>query len=484
MRHRLLAGGVSLLLILSTIAVAVPVTGSISNLAIESATLSVEDPAPGEQFSVSVTIANHDTAEAVEVTDVYIRDAGSANTHVRVEDVGTIRPGGTLSVPLSLMFDDAGTKDLRVHTRVENDSGESRSITYPLTIDVEPPDNAILAVDDVDAVAGQEEHVNVTVSNGDDRPLSNVRLELAGDAYVDNAERVTASLEAGTQVVHNYDVTFPEPGAQSMTGTITYKTADGMARSLNRSVTLDVEPARVDPELTVTPIESESGPALEVSLTEYGNAELRDIEVRALQNGTVVARTLLEDVPAEETRTATLDGTNLGAGNISVVASYTATGTKRTIQATRLYQPTASASVVLSGVEATRDGSIVTLRGDAANVGSSDVESVLVAIEPAAGVTSTSPNRDYFIGGIEASEFGTFELTANVTDATGTVPVRVTYSADGERFSQVAPVELDGAAAQTGTEEESTRDRIGLLEVAIVGFVVVLLGAALYRWRT
>ncbi|AKH97622.1 COG1361 family protein [Halanaeroarchaeum sulfurireducens] len=484
MRHRILAGGFSLLLILSAISVAVPVTGSISNLAIESATPSVEDPAPGERFSVSVTIANHDATEAVEVTDVYIRDAGSANTHVRVDDVGTIRPGGTLSVPLSLMFDDAGTKDLRVHTRVENESGDSRSITYPLTIDVEPPDNAILTVDDVDAVAGQEEHVNVTVSNGDDRSLSNVRLELTGDAVVDNAERVTASLDAGTQVVHGYDVTFPEPGRQSITGTITYKTADGMTRSINRSVTLDVAPARVDPELTVTPIESERGPALEVSLTEYGNAELRDVGVRALQNGTVVARTLLEDVPAEETRTATLDDTDLGDGNISVVASYTAAGTERTIQTSRLYQPTESASVVLSGVEATRDGSIVTLRGDAANVGSSDVESVLVAIEPVAGVTPTSPNRDYFIGGIEASEFGTFELTANVTDTTETVPVRVTYSADGERFSQVAPVELDGAAAEAGSDEESTWDRIRLLEMAIVGLVVVLLGAALYRWRT
>ncbi|WP_071932826.1 COG1361 family protein [Halodesulfurarchaeum formicicum] len=484
MRSRSVTGLLTLVLIIAAVTVAVPASGSISNLAIESATPTVEDPAPGERFSVSVTIANYDDMAAFEVTDVYIRDAGRANEHARVEDVGTVRPGGSLTVPISLSFEDSGTRDLRVHTRVENESGDHRSVSYPLTIDVEPPDEAVLRIDDIDAVAGQEEQVNVTVSNGEDRPLSNVRLELGGDAIVDNAERVTASLGAGTQAVHRYDLTFAESGSQTVTGTVTYRTADGQTRSVDRSMTVDVEPARTDPELTLTPIQSPDGPALEATLVQYGNAELRDVELRAVRNGRILARSVLDDVPATESRTATFDGATLGSGNLTVVASYTASGTDRTIEASRDYQPTDTAAITLSGVEVTREGTIVTLRGDAANVGSNDLESVRVAVEPAAGVSPSSPSRDYFIGGIEASEFGTFELTANVTDSAGSVPIRVAYSAGGEQFETREFVELDDGAGDSDAEDQSGTGGLGLLRLGIVGLVGALIGAALYRWRT
>lgn len=482
MRRRVL-GIVLAVVIAGSVGASVPVAGSVSNLAIESATLSIADPAPGERLTVSVSIANYDSSDAYEVTDVYIRDAGRAREHARVENVGTIRPGGQLTVPLSLSFDEVGTRSLTVYARVENETGAHRSVSYPLTVEIEDPDDAVLAFSDVDPVAGQAEQVNVTVSNGEDRPLTNVQLELAGEAEVTNAERVTAALQAGTQAVHDFEVTFADPGTKTLTGTLTYKTADGVTRAIERTVTVGVDPATVDPGLQVTPVESAGRPALSVSLTEYGNAELRDVEVRVVQDGTVLARALAPDVPAEGTRTVTLDGTDIEGGDLTVLATYTAAGSEQSSRTTLTYTPVEAARIVLSGVEASREGSTVTLRGDAANVGSGDLRSVQVAVEPTDGVVPVSPYRDYFIGEIEASEFGTFELTANVSSG-ATVPARITYVADGERRTQHTQIDVADALREGEETGGGGTGGLALVPIAVAGLLGALLGAGLYRWRT
>lgn len=474
--------GIVVLLGLAAIVVAIPASGAITHLAIESATPSVQDPAPGETITVSVTVANRESGTGpVDVTDIYIRNAGSASEHARVEDMGTILAGESLSVPIRLSFDELGTKRLTVHARVEDDNSTHRTVTYPLTVDVQQPDEAMLSFDDLDPVAGEAASLTVSLANGAEGPISNARLELGGDASVENPERVTAAIEAGTQTSHTYEVTFPETGIQTLEGTLSYTTAAGMDREISRTVTVDVEPTKIDPELIATATISNGTPGIRVSLSEYGNTELRDVEVLALVDGAVRTRSTLPDVPAAETQTTILDGNSVGPGDVTVQAQYTAAGTEHNTSTRLQYAPTDTTSVVLSGVDLTREAGTVIIDGDTANLGSMDVHSVLVEVVDSADVDPVAPNRDYFVGGIQKSEFGTFELTANVSDGIESVPIRVSYSADGERHSHVSPVAVDRATfdAQSG---DGTDGGLPLIPITIGGALVVLLGAALYRW--
>lgn len=134
-----------------------------------------------------------------------------------------------------------------------------------------------------------------------------------------------------------------------------------------------------------------------------------------------------------------------------------------------------------------------TIRGDASNIGGSDVESVLVSVNETAGVSPTSPNREYFVGEIEASEFGTFELTADIDSEIESVPVDVTYIVNGsdgedERVTETQQIAIDSANSSTASEAEATTTdsgQTGGLPLIPLGVVILLVvgvgGLALWR---
>ncbi|MUV59650.1 hypothetical protein, partial [Halobacterium sp. CBA1126] len=437
------------LLVASSVGAVVAVgSAAQTDVAVQSVETSVDQPAPGEPFTLTTTVANlQSSSGSVDVTDVYVRKAGSTTEYGRIENVGAIAAGQTLDVPLTVSIGSPGERRLTVHVVVRDDDGDYQRINYPLYVDVEEPDEAVVSFSTPDLVAGQESTVNASVSNGDEGVLSNVRLELAGDASVDNAERVSASIPSGSQVTHEYRVTFPEAGERTLAATLTYKTSEGVTRTVDRNVTVDVAETNVDAALTATPTSVNGTAAIEASLTEYGNVELRDVEVRAFSGGEVVARALGEDVPAEGTRTVTLDGDRIPAGEVRIEAAYTAAGERRTAERTLRYSPRAVSEISLTGVEFTRDGSTVGVSGDAANLGSADVGSVLVSVGDAEGVSAIPPNGEYFVGSVQSSEFATFEVSAAVDEGVERVPLNVSYSVNGERLSRVATVDLSQPSA-------------------------------------
>lgn len=580
-----------LILVVSSVSGAVTVASAAqTDVNISSVNASVDQPAPGEAFTLAVDVANLESSSgAVDVTDVYVRGSGT-DEYARVEDAGSIPSGGSLSIPLTVEIDEPGEKQLTVTAIVKDQDGNNHQVNYPLYVDVSEPDEAAVSVSDVDPVAGQESTVNVTVSNGDSAALSNVRLDLGGNATVEDPERVTASLEPGTQTTHSFDVMFPEAGEGALTATLTYKTEEGSTRTIQRTVTTDVDEADVDTELAAE-VGSTNG-SVRATLSQYGNVELRDVQVRAIADGDVVARAMMSNVPSEGAATVTfdesdvpagdvtitaeytaagerhtandtvtvgvdaeltaettqangtpaigvslsqngnvalrdvqvravvedetvtqatmetvrqhgiqsvtLDGSAVPAGEVTLIAEYTAAGERQTDSTTMTFSPQESAAMTLTGVEVTREGSTITLDGDAANLGSSDASSVVVSVVDDEGVTPVSPNKDYFVGGVEASEYATFELTANASMGVETVPVRINYSADGQRYSEVVEVDVSDASAAAPAEGQSGNAGSapsggppgdggggGGLPLPLIGGAVALLtvvGAA-YRWR-
>jgi len=474
----------AVLVVASVSGVAAVGSAAQTDVAVQSVSTSVDQPAPGEPFTLTASIANlQSSSGSVDVTDVYVRQSGTTDEYARIEDVGSVASGQTLDVPLTVSIGDPGPKRLTVHVVVRDSDGDTERVNYPLYVDVQEPDEAAVSFSTPELAAGQESTVNVSVSNGDDETLSNVRLDLAGDATVDNAERVTAAIASGSQVTHQYQVTFPSAGDRTLNATLSYKTSAGVTRTITRDVSVEVAESNVDASLTVSPTTANRSSALRASLTEYGNVELRDVEVRAYSGGDVVARALAADVPAEGTRSVTLDGADIPTGDVRVVASYTAAGERRSAERTLRYSPQTTAQIALTGVDFTRDGAAVGISGDTANLGSADASSVLVSVGERDGVAPVPPNAEYFVGAVESSEFATFEVTASVDEGVEQVPLTISYSVNGERHSRVTTVDLaqlpeaDSAGSGGGSSGGLPWLGIGAL------VVVVVAAAAVYRWR-
>ncbi|MFW5935099.1 MAG: hypothetical protein ACOCQL_04540 [Halolamina sp.] len=475
--------GAAAMLVLSVVAgVAVPVAAANTDVAIESVDLSVDQPAPGESFTLTTTLANLESSNgSVDVTDIYVREADSSRDLARIEDVGSIERGGTRSIPLTMSIDEPGEKRLVVNAVVRDADGDYQRVSYPLYVDVQEPDEAVLSFADLDSVAGEENQVDVTVSNGDNGALSNVRLDLHGDADVENPERVSASIGAGTQTTHSFDVTFDEAGTRELGATLTYKTEEGATRTITRNATADVESATLDPELTARATTADGSPAIRATLDEFGNVELRDVQLRAVVDDETVARTKLGDVDANGSQTGTLDGSDIPAGEVTVVADYTAAGESETTRTTLDYEPAPATEMTVTGVDASRSDGVVTVDGDAANVGGSDASSVVVSVVSGDGVTPVNPNKEYFVGAVESSEFATFELTANVSSSVSELQLRVDYTVDGERLSEDVEVDVSDAA---GSDDGSNTSAPGfsVLTAALAVALSALLASAYRRY--
>ena len=139
----------------------------------------------------------------------------------------------------------------------------------------------------------------------------------------------------------------------------------------------------------------------------------------------------------------------------------------------------------------------VSIEGDAANIGGTDVESVLLRVPETGSVSPSPPNGEYYVGGIETSEFGTYELTANIANGTDSVPVEITYITTGENRddervtkTQQIPVadSLSGVprtqqvqATATTTPPSGGGPPILLIGGVAVLVVISILGVVLWR---
>jgi cobalamin biosynthesis Mg chelatase CobN len=159
-----------------------------------------------------------------------------------------------------------------------------------------------------------------------------------------------------------------------------------------------------------------------------------------------------------------------------VELAYTRDGVRREV--TRSFRPAFGApanpgEITLTGVDAVSQGGSLELSATASNVGSTEVESVVVSTNG-----SDVGRADYFVGSVDGSDFASFTLSTSVSGNLSTVPVQVSYVVDGAERSYVTEVPVQQAAP-----EPQPSGGGGLPVVPIVGGVVVLgLLVAGYRY--
>ena len=235
--------------------------------------------------------------------------------------------------------------------------------------------------------------------------------------------------------------------------------------------------------------ESEDGPreAAEVEVTNFGNVPVSEVVVRPVAGGTELPRRSVGSLNPGESDTVTVDLSELDGSTLTATVEYRyGAGAVGTVTGTYDYAP-ASGEVRLTDVnlEFTDDGRLL-VTGNTGNVGDAEVTAVVVAVGENEYVSPTYPQRDYFVGSVESSEFAPFELTADVDARNASeIPVRVTYRTGGEERSETLTLPYDPELApedrQRGISLGGFTNGSGALLVVLLG--VVLLVPAVYLVR-
>jgi hypothetical protein len=127
----------------------------------------------------------------------------------------------------------------------------------------------------------------------------------------------------------------------------------------------------------------------------------------------------------------------------------------------------------LTDVDAVAEGGSLDLSATASNVGSERVESVVVSLPDSADVTG----REYFVGGVDGSDFSSFTISTTVDQNVTSVPVEVTYVVDGVQKTTTVDVSVEQVALQAPSES-SGGGGLPLIPIAAVVVLVIVLGVA------
>lgn len=471
------------------------VAGASVNASISDVEVSPSSPAPGETITFDTTVRNLQSSDApLEINDIAIRKAGGSGIteYERVSDLGSISPGSTLDVPLTASFSNAGTKDLRVivYGR-DRGTGENVRLKYPVQLNVQERHPQVdIAVND--SVAGVESSGHVTVANGLDSQISNVEVVVEGQGV-----EMTQGRTVKSSVAQNGSVTAPfrfrptEAGEHALTATVRYTVDGDTTRNTTRTTVIRSDPLRNSVALDTEPVGSGTDRALRVTVSNGANVPVSDVAVTAESTNASFQRVLMDNLSASTSEQVRLNATmDESRADVTVSADYElGSETERTTTETTLRS--VPGTIDLTGLDVVRQGGRLQISGSASNVGSTTAESVLVKVVDTENVTPATPNRDYFVGTVPASDFVSFDVYARADRNVTSVPLEVTYLVDDTRQTRTFEVDIDTMggvdAAQppeSGGDDES-QDQNSMLPVFVAGglALLVVVGVLVRRYR-
>jgi hypothetical protein len=342
-----------------------------------------------------------------------------------------------------------------------------------------------VAVDIAEPIEGVESNATVTVANGLDRDLRNVEVTLSGDVTVERPRRVRSTLAAGETASFPFGAVPEGSGETGVTATVEYALAGGPTRSV--STTKTVRTAALDDRVALTT--NVTGRRVVVTATNLGNVEVENLVVAGNATNATVGQTVVGTLGPEESATVSLPVRDLdGPATVEVRADYEVGDEIVTTPAERVTLRSTPGRVELTGLDVQPESGHLVVTGSASNVGLSPVDSVVVRVVESEGVTPVSPNREYFVGTIPASDFVSFDVTARVDENVSEIPLRVTYLSDGQRRVEEVSAPYREATVETPDRSDGGSGDAGgggILLPAAVGVVVVLaVGVLVYvGWR-
>ena len=469
-----------------------------ARLTVSGLTVTPDRPVAGEPVSVAVTVQNSggsDSPVSVESVTLSTQDRAILD---RASGIGSLSVGDSLDVDLVTTFAAADDYSLHVEVVAEDADNETVTVRRPLTVVVEesPPQ---LDVEFVEPVAGVENRVSVTVSNPSTTDRRNLELTLSGRGLRPIDGRATVpSLAAGASETVNLTVR-PRAGEGSLIATLAYTTSTGARDTTDLTHQFEADPLREDVGVAVSRApeempgagagnanaltglaglaglagvagggggggntlqsqEGEGGPedALAVEVTNFGNTPIENAVVVPRAGDRTLPRRFVGTLAPGESGTVTVSLDGVETATVEALVRYDVGGREGSAAGSFDYRPPAGDLQVTDvELEFTDDGRLL-VTGNAGNVGDGMVGGVVVTMGSNEHVSPAYPQRDYFVGTVEANEFAPFELTAEVDALNASeVPVRLTYRTGGETVSEDVTLPYDPELAPEGRQSGS-----------------------------
>ncbi|QLH84220.1 hypothetical protein [Halosimplex pelagicum] len=447
--------------------------------------IDANDSVAGVRADGSVTVANSLSSpiESVELTV----DGENVSITNRREVLATVGSNASRTVEFDYRADDDGRHRMTATLTYTTAGGVTDTVTDTVTVRTET-ERPQLDIDANTSIAGLESDGTVTVANGLGAAVTNAELTVAGDGIaVRNDRSVFTRIADGESATAAFDFRPSAAGDHEVTATLSYSTPGGATRTVTETVTLQTDPLRDSVALDLSTREGGNSQAVTVSVLNRGNAPLSNVSVRASSPNASVGQALVDRVAAGESRTVRLNSTlSEDRAAVDVVATYDVARERgRTSASTTLTQT--PGTIGLTGLEVVPDGGRLRISGSASNLGTTDAQSVLVSVVDTEEVTPTSPNREYFVGTVPASDFVSFDVYASTRGNVSSVPVRVEYLVDGQRHTRTVEVDAAGAsrALAAGPDIDANSGGGGFLVPLAVGAIVVIavLAVVVRAWR-
>jgi hypothetical protein len=451
--------------------------------------VSTDSSAPGVDQIMTLSVSNglEQTIRNVEV--VAAGESVEISNPRRV--AATVAAGGTAAFEFRTTPDAETTQSVDVTISYTFD-GERREVTRTLTADFSESDETTehpqIGLSTESAAPDEPRTMTVSLSNGLEQTIRNVELTVAGrQVEISDARRVTAALQSGGSQPFEFTATPAANEQLPVNVTIEY-TLDGERRGVSYTLGADFsladEPAE-HPQVELGVQEAIAGATRSVNVT-VANGLPRDVR----QVTVVVSSPAVEFDATERVRSTLTAGETarfsfpavaeeLGRHPVNVTLIYTDDGIRQRI--TRTFDAAFSAppnpgNVTLTGIDAVASDGSVEISATASNVGSSRVESVVVSVPGTDAIQGT----DYFVGGIDGSDFASFTVSTALVGNVSQVPVEVSYVVDGVQQSFTTTVSVE---QQTVREpQNSGGSGLPVIPIGIAVALVVVLAVG-YRVR-
>jgi hypothetical protein len=491
MPRRLLVATLCLLAV-ATPALAVPD----ARLVVSDVAVTPDAPVTGEPVTVTATVRNSGGSPSpVTVDEVRLR-TDDGTTLAEAGGPGSLSAGETLTVDLVASFDEPGRYDLTLVAVGEDENDRRVTVRRPVTVVVEPSDPALeVAVDR--AVAGVETRAAVTVSNPATTPVRDLLVTLETRGAIED-RRVVPTLAGGESTTVNVTFRPPEAGTAVLDVSLAYTTGTGERTDTEYVRQLRVDPLREDVGVAISPVsedtqevtdagqlgallggggatqqddEGEDRPTrVSVEVTNFGNAPVREVVVTPRVDDRTLPRRAVDPLAPGESATVEVDLAGVAPGELVAETSYRVADRTGSASGRFDYRPPVGRVTVTDvALSFTEDGTL-TVTGNAGNTGRAELTGVVVAVGESEGVSPAYPQRDYFVGTVEGSEFAPFELTADIdAESAESIPVHVRYTVDGEQRTRTVELPYDGDPAPS---EQGRQRGLGGLPVSLVALGV------------
>lgn len=481
---------IAFLFVMVVVASSLPLTGIASStqgtyVSITNVDITPEDPAPGETITIRSTVRNlENSGSTLDIQAIAIRRSGTpgVDERERIEDLGTLAPGSSLEVPMTVSFEEPGTKRLRIHVYGTNEQDQSVHVQYPAVVRV-AEQHPQMDVEINDSVASTTAQGQITVANGLDSDARNVRISLTSDELdIGNRRAVFPTLASGDSQRFRFTYESEQPGTYFVNARLRYTIDGSETRRVRETVPIEVEPFRENVVLEATTGTAGSG-TVAVDVLNRGNVPIENVTISGTSPNATVPQRLISQIPAQSSRSllvnASLDGER---ADIRLQASYDMGPTHDTVSDSVVVRSTPG-QIDLTGVNVVTEGGTLQITGSASNVGLTRANSVVVGVKDTERVTPAAPTREYFVGSVPKSDFVSFDVYARTSGNVSSIPLEVSYLVDGERYTRTVRVPYDGGGAEPPTAPRQSSG--GLLVPAAIGAVVVLgIASAIFvGWR-